>query len=337
MKTSTPLTVSVIIPTYNRREFLRQTLDSLTQQSWPLNQFEVIVMDDGSSDDTAAIVHEVYPFKLRYFGQRNQGDAAARNTAAGHSQADVLVFLDDDVLVSPDYLRHIVPHHRGSASRIVVGTEILWIEESNPLAIDQASGNDQTSIAESGNTEALAEMPFAEICSNNMSIRREAYHSLGMMRDLGFPGSSMWCDVDFSYRAYQQGFDFWRSPTAICWHRDYVARSTESRKKRNREIAYRAAFLFDRYPELQPHIPMFYDMVPIVWGKDGPVLVLRKLARMVASTRPSLWSLEYLAAILAGTDRLARPQARLIKWIIGGHIYQGYQAGLRQLRLECER
>src|SRR5262245_22699266 len=43
------------------------------------------------------------------------------------------------------------------------------------------------------------------------------------MQDLGFPGSSMWCDIDLAYRAYQQGFDFRRSTQARCWHRDYFA------------------------------------------------------------------------------------------------------------------
>jgi glycosyltransferase involved in cell wall biosynthesis len=318
----TDLTISVIIPTYNRKAWLCQTLDSLAQQTWPADYFEVIVVDDGSEDGTAEIGAASFPFPLRYFWQTNQGDAAARNTGAQQSQADVLVFLDDDILVTPDYLTCLVREHATFHQRIVVGTEYLWLKQSNPLLHDVAS-------LPASETEQMIEIPFVEVCSNNMSLRREAYFSIGMMQGLGFSGSSIWCDVDFSYRAYHQGFAFYRSTRAICWHRDYVASSLENRKKRMREVAYRAVVLFQKYPDLLPHLPMFDDKTPIVWAKDSPSLIIRKLARHLASSRLTLWSMEQLATILAGNHRLSHLRFSLHQWIIGSHIFQGYREGLR--------
>jgi glycosyltransferase involved in cell wall biosynthesis len=320
----THLTISVIIPTYNRQSWLCETLESLAQQTWPADRFEVIVVDDGSEDGTAEIVEQSFPFPLRYFWQSNQGDAAARNTGVQQSQADILVFLDDDILIAPNYLASLAREHVTSDKCIVVGTEHLWLEQANPLQHSPVASTES-------DTRRVTEIPFAEVCSNNMSLWRKAYFSIGMMQGLGFSGSSIWCDVDFSYRAYQQGFAFYRTSEAICWHRDYVASSLENQKKRMQEAAYRAVALFRKYPELLPHIPMFDDKTPITWGQDPLPLVTRKIARHVASSRPMLWSLEQLATILAGSHLSSHLYQLLHRWIIGGHIFRGYREGLRSL------
>jgi glycosyltransferase involved in cell wall biosynthesis len=324
---STLPTVSVIIPTYNRQEFLRRTLASLALQEWPGDPFEVIVVDDGSSDDTTAVAAEPFPFRMRYIRQANQGDAGARNTGARQSRADVLVFLDDDVVVSSHYLYHLARAHHSLPDAVVTGTEHLWLESADPPAEatpSPAAGPDQPD---------MVAMPFADVCSNNMSLRREAYFAVGMMQDLGFGGSSIWCDVDFTYRAFRQGFEFRRSTQAICWHRDHVFQSLESHTRRRRESAYRAVALFQKYPELISFVPMFEDKTPIAWGHDRPALIARKAARPVTSSRFVLWSLAQLITILDQARLLPGLRRVLLRWLIGGHVHQGYRAGLRDLRM----
>lgn len=318
----TELDVSIIIPTYNRKDSLRETLTSLVQQTWPTDCFEVIVVDDGSTDGTEKVAGEAFPFTLRYIRQTNQGDAAARNWGAQVSRADILVFLDDDVLVESDYLTGIVHGHATSPKRIVMGTMRPWIEDtSSPF---------QSIHTQTGLSSTTARPMFLQLCSNNMSLRRDAYFSLGMMQGLGFHGSDMWCDVDFAYRAYQQGFEFLRSPTAVCYHRDYTARSLSSCAKRMETAARRAVILFQKYPELLSCIPMFHDKIPIAWRQDPPRLIARKLARHVASSRPALWGMEQIVSILEQrypSPVLLRP---FYRWIIGGHIFRGYRQGLRE-------
>jgi len=233
------------------------------------------------------------------------------------------VFLDDDILVEPDYLTCLIDEHEPHTDRFVVGTERLWIEESNPLDVPHApriSGENHTTV----------EIPFADVCSNNMSLRRDAYYSIGMMEGLGFPGSDIWCDVDFAYRAYVKGFEFLRATQAVCYHRDYTARNLEQDAKRSEKAAYQSVLLFQRYPDILPHIPMYRDMTPIVWNQDPPELIVRKLARHVASSRLALRSMRGMASIL---DRhypspiLLRP---LHRWVSGGYKFRGYRAGLRE-------
>ena len=317
-----PTTVSVIIPTYNRRVFLRETLDSLARQTYSSDQFEVIVIDDGSTDGTAEIVAEAFPFALRYFWQSNQGDAAARNVGAQQSQADFLVFLDDDILVEPGYLTHIMHAHDSSHKRIVVGTCNLWLAETSPFS------QNPRILPALNHIDTITELPFRDVFSNNMSLRREVYFEIGMMQGLDFPGSSMWCDLDFSYRAYQKDFEFCCSTKAVCWHRDYAARTLDDQKKRMRTAAYRAVVLLQKHPELLTHLPMFYDKTPILWGQDPPRTITRKLARSWASSHLALWIMEQIVGILEKRSSTSKILPSLYRYIIGGYIFRGYREGL---------
>jgi glycosyltransferase involved in cell wall biosynthesis len=95
-----PLLVSVVIPCYDQAHFLCEAIESVLAQTYP--HFEVVVVDDGSNDNTAAVVNR-YP-GIRYIRQQNQGLAAARNTGLQHSIGDRLVFLDADDRLMPHAL-----------------------------------------------------------------------------------------------------------------------------------------------------------------------------------------------------------------------------------------
>jgi GT2 family glycosyltransferase len=163
-----------------------------------------------------------------------------------------------------------------------------------------------------------------------MSLRRNAYFKIGMMQGLDFPGSSMWCDLDFSYRAYRQGFEFRRSRGAVCWHRDHTVRSLDVHKKRVRTAAYRAVVLFQKYPELLAHIPMFFDKTPVLWRQDSPRVIARKLARAITSSPLVLWGMEQIVTALEKCSPASAILPPLYRYIIGGYIFQGYREGLNE-------
>ena len=93
--------ISVIIPTYNYANFIREALDSVFNQTF--QDFEIIVVDDGSTDDTKAII-ESYGDRVIYISQKNQGPAIARNTGIMSSRGTYIAFLDADDLWYPDKL-----------------------------------------------------------------------------------------------------------------------------------------------------------------------------------------------------------------------------------------
>src|SRR5438309_8094482 len=96
--------VSVIIPTYRRRESVARTLRALAQQNVPAEQYEVIVVIDGSEDGTREMLAEFHaPYPLQALWQTNRGRAAAINTGIRSAGGKVLVLLDDDMEPAPGF------------------------------------------------------------------------------------------------------------------------------------------------------------------------------------------------------------------------------------------
>jgi len=111
--------VSVIIPAYNAAKFLAETLESALGQT--LSDIEVIVVDDGSKDQTAQVAQS-FP-AVRYVHQQNAGVSAARNTGAAHAKGEFLAFLDSDDLWHPDKLRQQVEALRQHPDSVFCRTE----------------------------------------------------------------------------------------------------------------------------------------------------------------------------------------------------------------------
>src|SRR5579871_1681892 len=99
MESSDSPFISVIIPTYNRREILGQTLQALGKQNYRSDRFEVLVTVDGSTDGTNLTLESLHlPFLVRTFYQTNRGPASARNVGIRNAKGDLVIFLDDDTV-----------------------------------------------------------------------------------------------------------------------------------------------------------------------------------------------------------------------------------------------
>ena len=94
MKNNDDMKVSVIIPTYNRAKEVTRAIDSVLSQTY--TNHEIIVVDDGSTDNTKMVLQERYGNRINYIYQSNQRQAAARNTGIRASRYDLIAFLDSD-------------------------------------------------------------------------------------------------------------------------------------------------------------------------------------------------------------------------------------------------
>src|SRR5918995_457239 len=101
-KVAGPL-VTVVIPCYNQAHFLSEAIESVLSQSYP--NFEVVVVDDGSTDDTSEVAGRyLHVSRVHLISQKNQGLSGARNTGIGHARGEYLVFLDADDRLLPEAL-----------------------------------------------------------------------------------------------------------------------------------------------------------------------------------------------------------------------------------------
>lgn len=322
-------TISVIIPTYNRKDSLERSLDSLKKQTFPMERLTAIVVDDGSTDDTCTITSQEFPFALRYLQQKNQGATAARNYGATTSESELLVFIDDDITLSPQTLETVADACLKSTKVLVTGTitkrSTGHVSVYTPVVLTMAA---HTLAAQDD-----AEFHFIDCNTELLVCKRSDFFEIGMFQDpTGGYGWPNWDDVDFGYRAHLKGFRLVGTSKAVAEHWDHSIADRSKACQRFYRAGRSAVLLFKRYPELQTLIPMLYDKTPPAWGQDAPQLIARKLARRLFSSPPVLGSVVKLTGILEQHYPSPVVLRRLYYLLHGANLYLGYQQGLREFK-----
>jgi glycosyltransferase involved in cell wall biosynthesis len=128
-----PKKVSVIIPTYNRESTLSRAIDSVLKQTY--RNFEVIVVDDGSTDNTSRVI-EKYKDRIRYYSKLHSGVSAARNLGLEKSEGTWVSFLDSDDYWLPKKLESQMEYLRKNPDIMIVQTDEYWMRNDkivNPM------------------------------------------------------------------------------------------------------------------------------------------------------------------------------------------------------------
>ncbi|MBR2569415.1 MAG: glycosyltransferase [Paenibacillus sp.] len=198
-----PLRASIIIPTYNRSEILSYTLESILRQSIDLNEIEVIVADDGSSDDTEEVALRYQnKLKLKYVRQEDQGyrAGAARNLGIRSAESPVCIFLDNGILLSSRAIEaHLNVHEQSEEACTVIGyiygfdddnvhNEELYrlVDYNNPdesIRLLQEQGildNREPLYQELGDDLSKWPAPWVIFWSGNISVKTEVLFRVGL-------------------------------------------------------------------------------------------------------------------------------------------------------------
>ena len=196
--------VSVIVCSYNGAKTLAACLDSLGRIDYPA--YEVILVDDGSTDETAAIAAR-FP-AVRYIHQANHGLSHARNTGASAARGEVFAYTDSDCMADKDWLRYLIStllsgKYAGAGGPNVSPPAQNWVQ----ACVAAAPGGPSHVLL----TDTVAE----HIPGCNMAWHRWAFESVGGF-DVEYHKAGD--DVDFCWRVQQAGYEIAFSPTAIVWH-----------------------------------------------------------------------------------------------------------------------
>ncbi len=122
-------TVSVIIPAYNQAHYLNLAISSVLEGSY--QDFEIIVIDDGSTDNTAHVTQDFLDPRVRYFFQENRGLSSARNTGISHATGEFLTYLDSDDLFLPEKLTLLVKAINSEPRIGLIAGQAIIIDENN--------------------------------------------------------------------------------------------------------------------------------------------------------------------------------------------------------------
>lgn len=313
--------ISVIIPTYNHAESLRVTLHTLAQQTLDQSDFEVVVIDDGSTDHTADIVRTSTLSNLHYHHQPNQGEIAARNAGVSLARGMYLTFLDDDILVSPHYLAALRRAHTTAGQQaLVVGNVSSAYRGASTQAMELLREHTPSNPA-----FAVERIHYIEVCSHSLFLLSTSYEEIGGMKPLTADGRNAWGGIDFAYRAHRLGYSVLRASAAAAIHNDRGLRSYASIVLRWERRCALAVLLLRRYPALQGQIPMLRDKEEIDWDSDGGRLIARKLIK-------TGMALPLVTELIDWVVTIAPPAwtRQFQVWGAEPHMIRGFQRGLRR-------
>jgi GT2 family glycosyltransferase len=252
---------AVIVPSYNRRASLARVLDGLSRQTAAPAAFEVVVVLDGNTDDSEAMLEarrdsgvSASGPTLRWVRQANGGQAAARNHGARIADAQVLIFIDDDIVPRPGFVAAHLSRHTAGRRAVVQGPCPLVRSEGDSfyhLSVWAWWEDYYAARCRPGRA-----IDYRDFAAGNFSIRREDFLSLGGFdaRFRGYGGE----DFEMGYRLLKAGLVFDFAPAAVADHHHHtrllgVLRNT-------RQEAHGDHLMATLHPELLPTLRLSRPM-----------------------------------------------------------------------------
>lgn len=238
---SNPLKITVVICTYNRCVYIRDAMESLYQQTLPKNAYEVIIVNNNSTDNTQQVCENFITShsntNYHYYNETKQGASFARNTGAAYAKSPLLCFMDDDAIADKDYLERIVRFFEthsdagGLGGRIIpryIPDEPTWMSHFVSSLVGHFHYSDEVTVF----------APNKYPLESNMIIRKADFDAIGGFNE-ALPGVVGTLRIggegkDFFLRLKELGRTIYYDP-AIC-----VQHVVET-SKLTREYMYRVA------------------------------------------------------------------------------------------------
>ncbi|MDR7537848.1 MAG: glycosyltransferase [Armatimonadota bacterium] len=280
--------LTVIVPTYNGGWVLRRAIDALRAQDAPPHLFEVLVVDDGSTDGSVDHLDGgTGAATIRLVRQANRGRAAARNLGAREARGRVLLFLDADIWPTPGLVSAHLAHHSGRRN---IGVQGRWKDHPESLVSMFMQARNVIPDLTVRRREGMS--PY-HVVTRNFSIDAEAFWRAGGF-DEGFRGYG-WEDIELAFRLVKHGVVLRYEPTAMGWH--YHIQTLAEAREKLRQAGEGAVYFWEKHGRdwrLGLFLEILPALLPLKW------LVYRS-GLVTAALLPILWLAERTGAtVIAG-------------------------------------
>lgn len=320
MKENSGIKVSVIIPTHNRPDKIADTVAALRQQTLPATDYEILVMDDGSTPPVV-LTGEIDNPRCRVVRLEGVERSAARNAGAAAAQGALLVFVDDDISVERDFLASHLQAQIEWPEALVVGTISLTNE-----AMATPFGCFRQKLEREGVPPKRGVTTLRNFCTAaNMSITRTIFQTLQ-----GFdPMLSSGEDQDFALRYTHAGGYITYVPEAKAVHFD-SALDIKSYCQRTEWGSEKMIPFCQRHADWPDNIERARVNGAINFRQEPLAQSVRKIIKHTLTFRPVLMILFILATLLEQFAPNGNALDRIYRLLLGAHIARGYQKGLQQ-------
>lgn len=214
-----PVKISVVIPTFNRRDSLARCLETLNAQDLAADQYEMVVVDDGSLDDTVEMLQSFQSrAQLRVVVQpENRGQTAALNAGTRAAVGDKVLFLDDDLLCDPNLLSAHLAAHAQCGGPVQVSGRMQTVHGTIQSLAEQSFHSDMERYYSALEMDPAFKFPNDAWTGPNCSLPRDILLNCGGYDERRFPWRGE--DIDLGLRLWKAGVEFRYQPNAITWHR----------------------------------------------------------------------------------------------------------------------
>ncbi len=312
--------ITVVIATFNRCDVLKVTLEKLASQSVSVSDFEVLVVDDGSSDGTSKMAEQMMrllPYRLRYFSHENHGPGYTENRGIREAQSSLVLLMADDIWAEPQLLaQHIKAHLQYPQENIAVLGRVV---QSPQLPPSNMQKNWDPFRYERFNGKEFVDSIYFFAC--NISVKRSFLLNNGMFRERKGAAHE---DVELGCRLGHKGLRILYQAGALGYHYHIETLSNACRR------AYERGRNFDMLTENIPPSVVF-AAYKICSPKAGLKIFLKMLPREIIRrflfNKLSVESV--LLPILQRADK-SRTAALLAKPLIyRGTVYYHIRKGLK--------
>lgn len=240
--------ISVVMPTKNRAAGLKNVIDRLLRQSLKLSHYELIIVDNGSIDETRQVVNDYvdkYKDHVSYLYCARQGAASARNLGAYNAKAEYILFLDDDMIADSNLIETHLKYHEIYDGSILGYIKTDWEVGANAfLKYLESSGCQNAFPFNDGDT-----VDYRFFYTGNISVRKKSFKTCNGF-DEGFKVYG-YEDMDLGHRMAISGEKTFFSKNALSYH-DYHPERKHFLKKRVLS-GYSLGYLLYKYPYLSNH------------------------------------------------------------------------------------
>ena len=286
--------LSVIIPTFDRRDILSRTLPSVFSQTAPSDSYEVIVVVDGSTDGTSEMLESLQPpCPMRVLSQPNRGQAAARNAGVRIARGEVVLFLDDDALCHPALVAEHLSAQDDSGNLLVFGPVLVADESPHSLAAEWMRSWTADYLRRiAGQSHVL--LPNEVWVCTNSSIRREILVSSGGFDERMRSHE----DAELAIRLAKMGVA-WRYESKAIAYYIYVKSPEELVRKDAGSYGKNEVLLCRKHPEYRRHSFIAAMTSGSALKRLGSQILGRAPISPEPLLRPPFWMAEFLDSVPA--------------------------------------
>jgi glycosyltransferase involved in cell wall biosynthesis len=198
--------VSVIVLTFNRKKVLENCLKSLYKMNYPISNFEVIVIDGGSTDGTMQMFPDEFP-DIRFIVEKRKGRPVARNTGWKYAKGQIVAYTDDDCIVDENWLKFLVSGF-DSEEIGAVGGPLFLLHQSKSIH-NRFEGTPMGDFYLGDK-----KLPARELITANLAVRRDVFEKNRFDETLIYDLE----DIDFCRSLMATGYNLIYLPEAIVYH-----------------------------------------------------------------------------------------------------------------------